>query len=313
MKIAILGTGFGKEHAKLFCKEKLVDKIIVWGRNPEKLKEIEKELGVQTTTNLDDIMRDPTIELVDVCLPTKLHAEYAIKALRAGKHVFVEMPLADTVENGRKIQETAKECKRRVFVDLFLQYEYPYQLLNQIKEEKRYGECKDFYIRRQTPHWWGNLDLENISINLMHHDIDFVLQLLGKPDSINVEGRNVRPECSVVTALMSFKNVAATIHADSSIPGTGPFSVGFEATFEKAFIRYFEDGYQDGRTETRLEIFTEEKHEEVKLVPQNCYELVCHNVVESILENKTSRLDIEHALLTLETIAAIEKIIKGKK
>ena len=104
-----------------------------------------------------------------------------------------------------------------------------------------------------------------------------------------------------------------TIHADSSFPGTGPFSVGFEATFEKAFIRYFEDGYQDGRTETKLEIFTDEKHEEVKLVPQNCYELVCHNVVESILENKTSRLDIEHALLTLETIAAIEKIIKGKK
>ena len=313
MKIAILGTGFGKEHAKLFCKEKLVDKIIVWGRNPEKLKEIEKELGVQTTTNLDDILNDPSIDLVDVCLPTKLHAEYTVKALRAGKHVFVEMPLADTVENGRKIQETAKECKRRVFVDLFLQYEYPYQLLNQIKEEKRYGECKDFYIRRQTPHWWGNLDLENISINLMHHDIDFVLQLLGKPDSINVEGRNVRPECSVVTTLMRFNNASATIHADSSFPGTGPFSVGFEATFEKAFIRYFEDGYQDGRTETRLEIFTEEKHEEVNLVPQNCYELVCHNVVESILENKASRLDIEHALLTLETIAAIEKIIKGKK
>ena len=313
MKIAILGTGFGKEHAKIFCKEKLVDKIIVWGRKPEKLKEIEKELGLQTTTNLDDILCNPTIDLVDVCLPTKLHAEYAIKALRAGKHVFVEMPLADTVENGRKIQETAKECKRRVFVDLFLQYEYPYQLLEQIKEEKRYGECVDFYIRRQTPHWWGNLDLENISINLMHHDIDFVLQLLGKPDSINVEGRNVRSECSVVTALMHFKNAAATIHADSSFPGTGPFSVGFEAAFEKAFIRYFEDGYQDGRTETKLEIFTDEKHEEVKLVPQNCYELVCHNVVESILENKASRLDIEHALLTLETIAAIEKIIKGKK
>lgn len=313
MNIAILGTGFGKEHAKLFCQEKLADKIIVWGRNPEKLAEIEKEFGVQTTTNLDDILNDQTIKLVDVCLPTQVHAEYAIKALRAGKHVFVEMPLADTVENGRKILETAKECKRRVFVDLFLQYEYPYQLLNQIKEEKRYGECVDLYIRRQTPHWWGNLDLKNISLNLMHHDIDFVLQLLGKSDSINVEGKNVRPECSVVTALMRFNNASATIHADSSFPGTGPFSVGFEATFEKAFIRYFEDGYQDGRTETRLEIFTEEKHEEVKLVPQNCYELVCHNVVESILENKASRLDIEHALLTLETIASIEKNIKGKK
>jgi len=313
MKIAILGTGFGKEHAGFFCKEKLVDEIIVWGRNAEKLKEIEKDLGVKTTTNLDDILCDQTIELVDVCLPTKVHAEYAIKALCAGKHVFVEMPLADTVENGRKILETAKECKRRVFVDLFLQYEYPYQLLNQIKEEKRYGECVDFYIKRQTPHWWGNLDLDNIALSLMHHDIDFVLQLFGKPDSIKAEGRNVRHECSVLTALMRFKNAAATIHADSSLADSCPFSVGFEASFDKAFIRFFEDGYQNGKTETKLEIFTDEKQEEIKLVPQNCYELVCHNVVESILQNKPSKLDIEHALLTLETIAGIEQISKGTK
>ena len=313
MKIAILGTGFGKEHAGFFCKEKLVDEIIVWGRNAEKLKEIEKDLGVKTTTNLDDILCDQTIELVDVCLPTKVHAEYAIKAMHAGKHVFVEMPLADTVENGRKILETAKECKRRVFVDLFLQYEYPYQLLNQIKEEKRYGECVDFYIKRQTPHWWGNLDLDNIALSLMHHDIDFVLQLFGKPDSIKAEGRNVRPECSALTALMRFKNATATIHADSSLADTCPFSVGFEASFEKAFIRFFEDGYQNGKTETKLEIFTDEKQEEIKLFPQNCYELVCHNVVESILQNKPSKLDIEHALLTLETIAAIEQISKGTK
>ena len=310
MKIAIVGTGFGKEHAKLFCKEKLVDEIIVWGRKPEKLKEVEKELGVKTTTNLDDVLNDPTIELVDVCLPTKVHAEYAIKALQAGKHVFVEMPLADTKENGRKILETAKECKRRVFVDLFLQFEYAYQLLNQIKEDNRYGECADFYIRRQTPHWWGNLDLDNIALSLIHHDIDFVLQLFGKPDSIKVEGHNIRPECSAVTALMSFKNAKATIHADSALANTCPFSVGFEASFEKAFIRYYEDGYQDGRTETKLEIFTDEKQEEVKLVQQNCYELVCHDVVQSILENKASKLDIEHALLTLETIEQINSMMK---
>ncbi len=310
MKIAILGTGFGKEHAKFFCKEKLVDEVIVWGRKPEKLKEVEKELGVKTTTNLDDVLNDPAIELVDVCLPTKVHAEYAIKALQAGKHVFVEMPLADTKENGRKILETAKECKRRVFVDLFLQYEYAYQLLNQIKEDNRYGECADFYIRRQTPHWWGNLDLDNIALSLMHHDIDFVLQLFGKPDSIKVEGHNIRPECSAVTALMSFKNAKATIHADSALANTCPFSVGFEASFEKAFIRYYEDGYQDGRTETKLEIFTDEKQEEVKLVQQNCYELVCHDVVQSILENKASKLDIEHALLTLETIEQINSMMK---
>ncbi len=302
MNIAILGTGFGKEHAKLFCQEKLVDKIVVWGRNSEKLAEITKELGVQITTNLDDILNDQTIELVDVCLPTHVYADYAIKALCAGKHVFVEMPLADTKENGQKILEAAKEYGRRVFVDLFLQFEYPYQLLNQIKEDKRYGDLINFQIKRQTPHWWGNLNLKNISLNLMHHDIDFVLQLLGKPDTISVEGKDVRPECAAVNAVLNYKNAVATIHGNSALFNSCPFSVGFEATFEKAFIRYFEDGYQNGRIDTKFEIFTDEKQEEIKLGQQNCYQLVCHNVLESILENKKSRLDIEHALLTLETI-----------
>ncbi len=309
MKTAILGTGFGKEHAKIFCQEKLVDEIIVWGRNPEKLKEIENEFGVKTTTDMDSIFNDASIELVDVCLPSKLHAEYAVKALRAGKHVFVEMPLADTVENGRKILETAKECKRRVFVDLFLQFEYPYQLLNQIKEDKRYGKCINFNIRRQTPHWWGNLDSKNIALSLMHHDIDFALQLLGKPDKMNVEGRDVRPECSAVTAQMSWKNASATVYGNSALTNSCPFSVGFEATFEKAFIRYFEDGYQNGRTDTKLEIFSDEKQEEVNFEPQNCYQLVCQDVVESILQKKPSRLDIEHALLTLETIIRLNEML----
>lgn len=309
MKTAILGTGFGKEHAKIFCQEKLVDEIIIWGRNPEKLKEIENEFGVKTTTDMDSIFNDASIELVDVCLPAKLHAEYAVKALRAGKHVFVEMPLADTVENGRKILETAKECKRRVFVDLFLQFEYPYQLLNQINEDKRYGKCINFNIRRQTPHWWGNLDSKNIALSLMHHDIDFALQLLGKPDKMNVEGRDVRPECSAVTAQMSWKNASATVYGNSALTNSCPFSVGFEATFEKAFIRYFEDGYQNGRTDTKLEIFSDEKQEEVKFEPQNCYQLVCHDVVESILQKKPSRLDIEHALLTLETIIRLNEML----
>ncbi len=309
MKTAILGTGFGKEHVKLFCKEKEVDEIIVWGRKPEKLKEIENELGVKTTTDMESIFNDASIELVDVCLPTKLHAEYAVKALRAGKHVFVEMPLADTAENGRKILEIAKECKRRVFVDLFLQFEYPYQLLNQIKEDKRYGECINFNIRRQTPHWWGNLDSKNIALSLMHHDIDFTLQLLGKPDKMTVEGKDVRPECSAVTAQLSWKNAEVTVYGNSALTNSCPFSVGFEATFEKAFIRYFEDGYQNGRIDTKLEIFTDEKQEEVELKPQNCYQLVCHDVVESILQNKTSRLDIEHALLTLETIIRLNEML----
>lgn len=313
MKIAVLGTGFGAYHVEMYKKTGLVEEIIVWGRNEDKLAELQTKFGVDTTLNLEDIWKDQSISMVDICLPNILHREMAEKALKAGKDVFLEMPIAETVEDGRKIMETAKECKKRVFVDLFLRHEFAYEYLATLVKDGDLGSCKELYIKRQTPPWWGNLDTEHIGVNLMHHDIDFMIQLLGKPTDLQVSSLDICEQQSVVTASFLYQDCFATVHASSAMPQTAPFCVGYEAVFDKGFIRYYEDGYSDGKTDTKLVIFTEEKKEEIELQTPNCYEDVCRDVITSLKEEKKSLLDGEFALDTLEVISWMNEQMKDRK
>lgn len=139
MRVAVLGTGFGARHAELLAKRKEVESIILWGRKEEKLRELKEKLHVETTEDMEEIWSDGTIGLVDICLPNHLHREAAIKALRAGKHVFVETPVAESLADAEAIWKTAEQCGKRVFVDLFLRFEHPYEYLRQLVQGGRLG------------------------------------------------------------------------------------------------------------------------------------------------------------------------------
>ncbi|KAF6618147.1 Gfo/Idh/MocA family oxidoreductase, partial [Paenibacillus sp. EKM208P] len=90
MNIGILGTGFGAYHASLLNNHPKVNRIMVFGRNETKLQKLKEELNVEVTQNIEDILLDPDVDIVDLCLPSQLHRSYAVDALKHGKHVFCE-------------------------------------------------------------------------------------------------------------------------------------------------------------------------------------------------------------------------------
>jgi hypothetical protein len=85
MKIALLGTGFGQAHAAVYAERSDIDEVLIFGRSPQKLAKINDQLGFATTTDLDAVITDPSVDLVDICLPTTVHAEVAARAMQAGK------------------------------------------------------------------------------------------------------------------------------------------------------------------------------------------------------------------------------------
>ena len=119
MKIALLGTGFGQAHAAVYAQRSDVDEVVVFGRTPEKLAKISGLFGFATTTDLDAVITDPSVDLVDICLPTRLHAEIAVRAMQAGKDVLIELPLATTLSDAHRIVEAQQATGRRAFVDMF--------------------------------------------------------------------------------------------------------------------------------------------------------------------------------------------------
>ncbi len=310
MNIAVLGTGFGVYHTELFAKMTDVEKITVWGRNAEKLRELQDKFHVQTTTNMEEIWCSQEIDLVDICLPNHLHKEMAIMALRAGKHVFIETPVAETREDAEAILKAGQQYGRRVFVDLFLRFEYAYVYLYNLVKSNQYGRLIELQVKRETPPWWGNLDSRHIGLNLMMHDMDFVVRIMGEAEKVTATQVDVTGEQSIVAACMKYKDAHAFIRGASCMPATHPFSVGYEAIMEQGTVRYYEDGYADGQMDTKLEVYSQKTKEEIPLQHTDCYEAVIGHVLKCIKENQPSCLDIEEAVCSLKAVLAMNEALR---
>ena len=109
MRIGVLGLGFmGSTHLKAMRNVPRAELVAVCSNDEQKLSgdlsDIQGNLGgpgerfdfsqLRKYREVDELLADPAVEAVDICLPTDLHTDVAIKALRAGKHVLVEKPMA---------------------------------------------------------------------------------------------------------------------------------------------------------------------------------------------------------------------------
>jgi 2-hydroxy-4-carboxymuconate semialdehyde hemiacetal dehydrogenase len=116
MRIAVAGAGaFGLKHLDALA---LIDGVAVtWviSRRLEQAEEVAQKYGAgRASTDLDDALRSDDVDAVILCTPTQLHARQSVAAMRAGKHVQVEIPLADSwadAEEVRRVQqETGLTC-----------------------------------------------------------------------------------------------------------------------------------------------------------------------------------------------------------
>lgn len=116
MNIGILGTGFGAYHASLLNNHPKVNRLIVFGRNETKLQKLKEELNVEVTQNIEDILLDPDVDIVDLCLPSHLHRSHAIDALKHGKHVFCETPVCFHLEDALLMQQAEKQYGKKFWL-----------------------------------------------------------------------------------------------------------------------------------------------------------------------------------------------------
>jgi predicted dehydrogenase len=91
MKVGILGAGFmGGTHARAFRKIPGVEIVAVSSRSRDKAEKLAAEVGGRATTSDMDVVNDSSIEAISNTLPTHLHEEFTVAALKAGKHVILE-------------------------------------------------------------------------------------------------------------------------------------------------------------------------------------------------------------------------------
>jgi predicted dehydrogenase len=138
-----------------------------------------------------ELLQDPDIDAVDICLPTHLHKTVAISALERGKHVLCEKPMALTPSDCDEMLEAASKSGRTFMVGQVLRFMFPYRYAASFVTSIGHGSVKACTMRRKTgyPQWSEWLANESSSggaiLDLLSHDIDQALKLFGRPNSVS--------------------------------------------------------------------------------------------------------------------------------
>ncbi|HWX19525.1 MAG TPA: Gfo/Idh/MocA family oxidoreductase [Candidatus Binatia bacterium] len=164
--------------------------------NIKKSDDIHLGPQVKVFRKLEELLADPSIELVDLCTPTPMHPEQAIAALKAGKHVMCEKPLARTSASAREILKVQKSGPGFLMPAMCMRFWPGWSWLKGVVEQKTYGKILAARFRRvsEMPGWskqgtyTGATDLGGALFDLHIHDTDFVQFLFGRPAGVFATG-----------------------------------------------------------------------------------------------------------------------------
>jgi len=140
----------------------------------------------RVTGDLDDLLRDPQLDAVALATPVPTHAELAVRVLEAGKHCFVEKPLAERVADAERAVEAARTADRVLMVGHLLEYHPGVLRLKEISDSGELGSIRYIYSNRLN---LGVLrEEENALWSLGAHDVSVLLALAGE-EPCEVEAR----------------------------------------------------------------------------------------------------------------------------
>jgi predicted dehydrogenase len=243
LRIGLLGAGaMGREHAYCYAQMGGVVVAKVFSRSAEAAAAAAAMVGAEATTDAATVLGDGSLDAIDVCLPTPTHAEFALAALAAGKHVFCETPLTLSLAEGERMRDAARRSGRLLQVGLLMRSIAVCRWVRQAVESGEHGALMSVtahrlgsYLRATAadhkPHY------SDPTTELMTFDFDFVSWVMGPPRSVFAVGADVDGSLGEVSAVLAFEGgCSATVLASGAMPASFPFTTGFRATFERATI-----------------------------------------------------------------------------
>ncbi len=209
--IAVVGIGnWGKNFVRV-CYE-LGVLVAICDHNTKKadLFSFEYEVSVKSWP---EILLDKRIEAVAIVLPANLHEKYAIEALKAGKHVFVEKPLAMSSQAAIEISKLAQAQKKIVMVGHILQYHNAYRKIKELIAQGIIGDIK--YIESTRLHLGPVRPQIGILWELMPHDLSMILGIVKsavtdvkvwQENLLNLKFENDRVNSDLIDVRLDFVN-----------------------------------------------------------------------------------------------------------
>ncbi|QDU11496.1 Gfo/Idh/MocA family protein [Gimesia aquarii] len=175
----VIGLGwFGEVHADNLAEIPEIELAALCTRRPERLNEIGERLGVNRLyTDYRELLADTEIDVVSITTHINDHRDIAIDALRSGKHVLLEKPMAPTVADCEQIVEVANNAKGFFMVGHICRFDPRVTIAKQAIDEGRIGKIISMHARRNLSKAIGQTVLDDISALMGDgiHDADLML------------------------------------------------------------------------------------------------------------------------------------------
>jgi UDP-N-acetylglucosamine 3-dehydrogenase len=178
--VAVIGTGFwGRNHARVFKELEETELLAVCDINAERAKNVAKQFGVRAYTSMGKLLKNKDIEAVSICVWSLNLAKETLKALKAGKHVLVEKPMATNVKQAEKLLETAEEEGLHLSVGFLMRFIPGIQHMKNAIEDKTIGNLVCATAKRVSE-WPERIGDVGVVKDTAIHDIDIIRYFFGE-------------------------------------------------------------------------------------------------------------------------------------
>jgi predicted dehydrogenase len=278
VRVGIVGIGFmGMIHYLAAQKARGLKVVALCSRDTKKLagdwtgiqgnfgpRGTQMDLsGLSCYKEFDELLADPDVDLVDLCVPNDSHSDMAIQALRAGKHILVEKPIALSTNSADEMVEAASTAGKMLMVGHVLPFFPEFAFALDAVQSGRYGALKAAHFLRviSKPDWSSGITDPARSggpaIDLHIHDTHFVALACGVPRAVHstgvVEGGAVVHLTTQYLYDQSDLSVSCTSGALSQ--SGRPFAHGFQLYLERATLAFeFANMAGEGHLATPLSV-----------------------------------------------------------
>ena len=265
LKVGLIGCGFmGTMHANCYKALPGVEIVALADVRREKAEELARGTSAVIYGDGMDLIREADVDVIDICLPTYLHAKYALAAMDKVGYLFIEKPVSLTVEESEALIEKAKATGCQVQVGQVIRFWDEYVALRGIIDGGKLGKIKSATFRRLSPspdwgwnNWLHDIPLSGGAAQDLHvHDVDYVLSVFGTPKKIYSLKNRIGEENSYINTLMEYDGFPVSVEGTWDLPASFPFTASFRVVFEGGVVD-FGGGH--------FTLYTESGAEEIKI------------------------------------------------
>jgi UDP-N-acetylglucosamine 3-dehydrogenase len=186
--VAVIGTGFwGKNHARVYTELAETDLIAICDIDAERARRVAKQFGVKPYVNTGSLLKNKDIEAVSICTWSTRLAKEALKALKAGKHVLVEKPMAADSRQAQKLLQTAEKEALHLTVGFLMRFIPGLQHIERAVKDRTIGELVCATSKRVSQ-WPERIGDVGVVKDTAIHDID-VMRYIFNEDPVAVYGK----------------------------------------------------------------------------------------------------------------------------